>query len=111
MFPVKRECRTPAFLFSFSAIAPVIYSCYNSKDRGVSEKESGCPPKEKNVDAERHLQIGKTNQEENNMKKKRTVFFRRAEGSERESPHSSESKLRKVEQRTEEAGRFYYGTL
>ena len=47
MFPVKRECRTPAFLFSFSAIAPVIYSCYNSKDRGVSEKESGCPQKKK----------------------------------------------------------------
>ena len=110
MFPVKRECRTPAFLFSFSAIASVIYSCYNSKDRGVSEKNQDAP-KRKNVDAERHLQIGKTNQEENNMKKKRTVFFRRAEGSERESPHSSESKLRKVEQRTEEAGRFYYGAL
>ena len=34
-------------------------------------KKNQDAPKRKNVDAERHLQIGKTNQEENNMKKEK----------------------------------------
>lgn len=46
-----------------SAIASIIYSCYNSKDRDVSEKESGYR-RRKNVDVKLHSQIGKTNQEE-----------------------------------------------
>ena len=34
-------------------------------------KKNQDAPKRRNVDAERHLQIGKTNQEENNMKKEK----------------------------------------